>query len=136
MPDFAVATTFFGKDKVSEVLPELMEEDYNHIIDLHKNIRSKQVISNLKKSSSTFNKINIAKWLIVNFKKDRLPDVHIVDRYFETVQNLGVKNDNKGLDYFIPGKNEVDLKDLPQQFHEASAQFRCHGKPHKEQLQQ
>ncbi len=82
---------FTINDKVSEVLPELMEEDYNHIIDLHKNIRSKQVISSLKKPSTAFNKINIAKWLIVNLKIDRLPNVHIVDRYFETVQSLGVK---------------------------------------------
>jgi ADP-heptose:LPS heptosyltransferase len=105
------------KEKVTEIAVELQSENYDHIIDLHKNIRSKQVISSLKKPSSAFNKINIAKWLIVNFKIDHLPNVHIVDRYFETVQSLGIENDKKGLDYFISKKNEVDLKNFPLQFH-------------------
>jgi nitrogen fixation NifU-like protein len=42
-----------------------------------------------------------------NFKKNKLPNIHIVDRYFETVQSLGVKNDSKGLDYFINEKDEM-----------------------------
>ncbi|MBU6343262.1 MAG: glycosyltransferase family 9 protein, partial [Bacteroidetes bacterium] len=31
-----------------------------------------------------------------------LPDVHVVDRYFEAVKPLKVINDGKGLDYFLP----------------------------------
>jgi heptosyltransferase-2 len=50
---------------------------------------------------------------MVNLKINRLPDVHIVDRCFQAVEKLGVKNDNKGLDYFIPARDEVDLKLLP-----------------------
>jgi len=107
---------FTIKDKVSEVLHELRGETYDQIIDLHKNIRSKQVISKLNKHSSSFNKINIAKWLVVNFKIHRLPNIHIVDRYFETIQNLDVRNDLKGLDYFIPEKDIVSLDFLPDQF--------------------
>jgi ADP-heptose:LPS heptosyltransferase len=104
------------EEKVSEVVPELKSENYDHIIDLHKNIRSKQVLSKLNKPSSALNKINVAKWLIVNFKINRLPAIHIVDRYFETTKTLHVKNDEKGLDYFIPEKDEVDLKTLPTNF--------------------
>jgi hypothetical protein len=33
-----------------------------------------------------------------------MPHVHIVDRYLATTATLGIKNDNKGLDYFIPEK--------------------------------
>lgn len=104
------------EEKVGEVVSELKSENYDHIVDLHKNVRSKQVISKLGKPSSTFDKINIAKWLIVNFKINRLPNVHIVDRYFDAVKSLEVKNDLLGLDYFITEKDEVDLKTLPTNF--------------------
>ena len=63
--------------------------------------------------SYRFNKINLAKWLMVNFKIDRLPNVHIVDRYLATLKPLGVKPDSLGLDYFIPEKDEVERDWLP-----------------------
>ena len=99
--------------KISEVIPNLRKENYDRLIDLHKNFRSKGIIINLRKPSSTLNKINFEKWLMVNLKINRLPKVHIVDRYFEAVSGLGIRNDGLGLDYFIPAKDEVDLKTLP-----------------------
>ena len=102
--------------KTDEVIADLKKESYFHIVDLHKNIRSKGVILKLKKPSSTFSKINVKKWLIVNLKINMLPELHIVNRYFKAVEKLGVKNDNKGLDYFIPENDEVDLKTLPATF--------------------
>jgi ADP-heptose:LPS heptosyltransferase len=100
-------------EKIDEIIPELKKENYDLVIDLHKNFRSKGVILKLKKPSTSFNKINIEKWLIVNLKINRLPKIHIVDRCFQAVETLGVKNDNQGLDYFIPAKDEVDLTLLP-----------------------
>jgi ADP-heptose:LPS heptosyltransferase len=38
-----------------------------------------------------------------------LPKSHIVDRYLDTVKFLDVKNDFKGLDYFIPSQDEVTI---------------------------
>jgi len=107
---------FTIENKIDEVIAALKKESYFHIIDLHKNFRSKGVILKLKKSSSSFNKINVKKWLVVNLKIDKLPPVHIVDRYFQAVEKLGIKNDGKGLDYFIPQKDEVDLKTFLQLF--------------------
>ena len=49
---------------------------------------------------------------MVNLKINRLPKVHIVDRYLQTVKKLGVQNDGAGLDYFIPTKDEVDVSTL------------------------
>ncbi len=108
--------TYSIKKDVKEVIPALKAEHYDVIIDLHKNIRSLQVRSALGVKSYSFDKINLAKWLIVNFKINRLPDKHIVDRYLAATAILGVKNDGKGLDYFIPKDQEVDLNDLAQQF--------------------
>jgi ADP-heptose:LPS heptosyltransferase len=39
--------------------------------------------------------------------------MHIVDRYFEAAAPLGVKNDGKGLDYFIAPENNVSVEMLP-----------------------
>jgi ADP-heptose:LPS heptosyltransferase len=57
----------------------------------------------------TFPKLNLQKYLLTRFGIDRMPDVHIVDRYLETVRALGVSNDGRGLDYFIAPAEEVDL---------------------------
>ena len=102
---------------ISEVSAELKKENYDFVVDLHHNLRSAQLKSILGKNSKSFPKLNIEKWLMVNLRINKLPNTHIVDRYFETVKSLGVKNDSKGLDYFIPKKDEVDIKTLPIEFH-------------------
>ena len=95
--------------KVIEVLPKLKAENYDLIVDLHNNLRSRQVKWVLKAKSKTFDKINRQKWLMVNLKVNRLPVIHIVDRYLKTVKDLGVVNDYAGLDYFIPPTDELKL---------------------------
>ncbi len=100
----------FSIDKrVSEVIELLKKEGYDAVIDLHGNLRTLQVKWQLGVRSSTFDKLNFEKWLITNVKINRLPNVHIVDRYLKTIEFLGVKNDGKGLNYFIPKQDEVDL---------------------------
>lgn len=90
-----------------DLIPKLKAEGFDFIADLHKNLRSGYVRLMLGKPSGTFTKLNIRKWLIVNFKWDLLPGKHIVDRYFSAVHKLGVKNDGQGLDYFILSADEV-----------------------------
>ena len=98
--------------EISEALPQLKAESFDYIIDLHNNLRSRRVRMALGKKTFTFDKINLQKWLIVNFKINRLPEVHIVDRYLAAVQGLGVGNDGRGLDYFVPPQEEVSLSDF------------------------
>ncbi len=94
----------------TEALPQLKKENYDFVIDLHNNLRSTRLKLALGKKSSTFKKLNIKKWLAVNLKsKTALPDVHIVQRYLEAAASLGVKDDGKGLDYFISEKDAVDI---------------------------
>ncbi len=102
------------KEIFSETIAEIKEERYDYIIDLHNNLRTKRIKSRIGILCFKFNKLNIEKWLLVNFKINKLPDVHIVDRYLETVKIFDVKNDNKGLDYFIPISDEIDLNILPE----------------------
>ena len=102
----------FEKD-FTEVLPQLKKENYDFVIDLHNNLRSTRLKLALGKKSSTFKKLNVKKWLAVNLKsKTALPDIHIVQRYLEASAPLGVKDDGKGLDYFISEKDSVDFSSI------------------------
>lgn len=99
--------------KAQEVLPALKAEAYDAIIDLHHNLRSWQVKWALRQVPAyAFDKLNWQKWLLVRFKINRLPDVHIVDRYLATVAPLGVSNDGQGLDYYIKPGDEVNTSGL------------------------
>lgn len=96
-----------------EIIPHLRSEGFDFIADLHKNYRSAYVKRRLGVKSASFPKLNLRKWLTVNLKLNVLPDVHIVDRYFDAVGPIGIRNDGKGLDYFIPAEDEVSLAGLP-----------------------
>ena len=95
------------------MMHQLQTEQYDYVIDLHHNLRTWKVKQALKVKSFSFNKLNIEKWLLTALKINRLPAMHIVDRYLETVKSFGVVNDGKGLDYFIPEKGMLKSHDLP-----------------------
>ncbi len=93
--------SFFFDNDLFALARKLKTEKYSLIIDLHNNLRSRILSFLLGVKVKRFNKLNIAKWLLVNFKIDTMPDVHIVDRYLNTAKTLKVKNDGAGLDFFI-----------------------------------
>ena len=99
------------------IVHELKQENYDYIIDLHHNLRTLRLKKDLGIRSFPFNKLNIQKWIYTNLKWNMMPDVHIVDRYMKTVESFGVTNDGEGLDYFIPGKDEVKQSDIPVSHH-------------------
>jgi ADP-heptose:LPS heptosyltransferase len=97
-------------ENVDDVIAELKNENYDAIVDLHHNLRSQRIKLALSKPSTSFAKLNLQKWVMVNFHIDRLPAVHIVDRYLDTVAHLGIKKDQHGLDFFIPAESHVDIQ--------------------------
>ena len=101
---------------LNELIPQLKSADFDYIIDLHHNLRSSIVKHRVRAVSFSFYKANFEKWLMVNFKINRLPKVPIVDRYLDTVSLFDIKNDENGLDFFIDQKDEVDVKLLPESF--------------------
>jgi len=101
------------KDDISEIYDQLKAENFDVVIDLHKNLRSLRLKQKLGCKSFSFNKINLQKFMAVNFKQlNKLPNKHIVERYFETVAGIGVVNDGKGLDHFIHANDRVDATAL------------------------
>ncbi len=100
---------------IKEKAEELKYEHFDYVIDLHRNIRTARLKNRLKIISFSFNKLNWEKWLLVNFKKNKMPDVHIVDRYLDTLNVFNIVNDHKGLDYFIPEKDEVNISTISEE---------------------
>ncbi len=96
-----------------KTISELCKEGFDYIVDLQKNFRSCRIRLSLGVPSASFPKLNFRKWLLVNFKLDLMPDVHVVDRYFKAVEKLGVRNDGKGLDYFLQEEDMVSPDSLP-----------------------
>ncbi len=108
-----VSKVYTIEKSTNEVVGDLKDEAYDYIIDLHRNLRSSRVKSALKVLSFTFKKYNFQKWLLVNFGIDRMPNMHIVDRYMETVKAFSIKDDGEGLDYFIPEDEKVPDDKIP-----------------------
>lgn len=109
-----IAKVHVMEKTVQDALPELEKIQFDYIIDLHRNIRSSVVKRRLKSLAFTFRKLNFQKWLWVNLGINRMPDMHIVDRYMETLRGFGVQDDGQGLDYFIP--TNTPQPSLPSSF--------------------
>ncbi len=103
-------------ENISELISELKNERFDYVIDLHQNFRSNRIKSGLNVTSFTFEKLNIQKFLLVNFKLNRLPAGHIVDRYMKTISVFDVVNDGEGLDFFIPENENYNKELLPGSF--------------------
>lgn len=103
------------KKSLSETVKELKLEHFDYVIDLHRNIRTARFKNKLRIISFSFEKLNWEKWLLVNLKKNKMPDVHIVDRYVDTLKVFDVNNDQKGLDFFIPEKDEVNVSEISEE---------------------
>jgi ADP-heptose:LPS heptosyltransferase len=116
----------------------LKAERFDAVIDLHHNLRTARIKRALGVPAHSFPKLNIEKWLLVNLRIDRMPRIHIVERYLSTLAQLGVKNDGKGLELFMPAEREVPIASLPalhQSGYTALAIGAAHGTkrlpPHK-----
>jgi len=101
---------------INEVIADLKKENYDYVIDLHNNLRTQILKFRLGVPSRSFNKLNMEKFMLTSFKMDSLPEVHIVDRYLDAVTNLGVKNDNEGLDFFLSDADKVELNLFPKDY--------------------
>lgn len=109
----------FNKE-LDEVLPQLMNEKFDYVVDLHKNVRTLRLKKKLKTKSFSFDKLNVNKFLLTALKINRMPKAHIVDRYMETVKSFNITNDGEGLDYFTDPTSEDNFlefsKNLPDKY--------------------
>lgn len=115
-----------NETNLGEIIKTLKSENFDFIIDLHNSLRSRFIYNRLRRPGATFPKLNFKKFLLTKFHINTLPDAHIVDRYFKAAKHLEIRNDQKGLDYFIPEQERTDFK-LPEGFESSFIAFAIGG---------
>ena len=95
------------KPTLAETIKEIKTEHYDYIIDLHSNLRTALIKLKTGIKSSTYKKQRLRKWLSLKFNLKLVPPVHLVDRYMKTVTFLGVKNDEKPIDYYVRADHQL-----------------------------
>ncbi len=105
---------YYFSDDLGQLIKELKTERYDYIIDLHKNFRTLRIRLSLWQSKTlAYHKLSFEKFILTRFHINTMPGRHIVDRCVDALAPLGVANDGRGMDYFIPEKSQVHVTDIP-----------------------
>lgn len=100
----------FSKDEsIKNLLADLNENNYEVVIDLQNNRRSRKFVDDLGIVTYSFNKPSLAKFLLVKMKINLLkPIKSIPERYAESIPDL--KLDEQGLQLALPVKLESGIE--------------------------
>ncbi|HEX5026912.1 MAG TPA: glycosyltransferase family 9 protein [Agriterribacter sp.] len=103
------------EEDIRPIIKDIRLEEYDYIIDLHKNWRTLRIYfeTDLKTKWLSYNKLSIQKFLLTKLGINMMPGIHIAQRCLNALQPVGVKDDGKGLDYFIPPAEQIEMSDLP-----------------------
>lgn len=104
---------YYLGDNLYGLIRQLRAERYDYVVDLQNGFTAHLIKAMLGTRTYSVDKPGLRTWLYVRWKINTLTSQHVVDRYLETVQPLGVENDELGLDYFIPYKDQVEADWLP-----------------------
>lgn len=110
------------RPRLEDSILEIKNEHYDHLVDLHNNLRTSIIKFRTGIPSTTYNKQRILKWISLKIKKNLVPPVHLVDRYFKAVSFLGVENDRQPIDYFIKQPHQLTSL-LPPDFQNGFVAF-------------
>lgn len=106
---------YYTKD-LGALAKELRDEEFDYIIDLHKNLRTWLLgykLINAKAVWLSYHKLSVQKFILTKLKINLMPKRHIALRCIDALQLLGVTDDGKGLDYFINTSDHIKDNDLP-----------------------
>ena len=106
---------YFDKD-LTATINQLKACNFDYIIDMHKNYRTYQIQKALGVPSLSYEKLSLQKFLLTKLHINFMPVRHIADRSLDALSSLGVVNDGKGLDYFIPKETALNATALPASF--------------------
>ncbi|MBI4548403.1 MAG: glycosyltransferase family 9 protein [Ignavibacteriae bacterium] len=99
-----IVLTSSEKEEIKALKATIRNIHYDLLIDLHHSLRSFYIrLFSGVRHVRTVNKRVIARFFLVNFKWNFYRNVvSVADRYLKTVEQLGVRDDGKGLELFIP----------------------------------
>lgn len=95
------------KPSLSDTINEIKAEKYDHIVDLHNNLRTTIIKLRTGIKATTYKKQPIRKWLSLKFKLKLIAPTHLVDRYLEATKPIGVINDGQPIDYYVKAEHEL-----------------------------
>ena len=102
----------FLSDSFSSFKNEVKKERFDYIIDLHNNLRTRRLTLGSLAKIARFNKLNVRKWLFTKWKLKVMPNVHVVDRYMDTLMVLGIHSVNQTRNTFtVPLSNRVIMRE-------------------------
>ncbi len=105
------------KDSLTEVLSKLKNENMDVVIDLHNNLRSRQVKSALKAKNYTLQKDRLRLFLLTKLNINRVKERHIVYRFLDVVKPLGIAVEAPAPQTYIPDTISAHLPyTLPAHF--------------------
>jgi ADP-heptose:LPS heptosyltransferase len=96
---------------VLECAKMLRKARFDLIVDLHRSIRSRLICFLLGVKYIVIRKQPIKKWLFLKLGIDRLHDQHVIDRTFQVLGEIGVENDDKGMEFHIADKGISEERD-------------------------
>lgn len=105
---------YFDKN-IRQTIREIRAEKFDCIIDLHKNWRTLRIYleTDIATKWLSYRKLSVQKFLLTRLGINTMPGIHISQRCLNALRPLGVKDDGKGLDYFIPKGEEIEITELP-----------------------
>ena len=99
--------------ELATTIEALKAIDFDFVIDLHKNLRTYKIKRALGVPSFSYKKLSWQKFLLTKLHLNFMPTRHISERCVDTLAPLGVINDGKGLDYFVPNQITLPSTALP-----------------------
>ncbi len=108
-----ITKTYMLDESELLMMHELEIEAYDLLIDLQNNHLSNKVKHQLANKHFTVPVQLFKEWVYTNLHINLLANTHFVQNSFTAIAKLNVLNDGKGLDYFIPAKDELKQSDIP-----------------------
>jgi lipopolysaccharide heptosyltransferase II len=97
-----------GKGELSRIRKFVKQNNYTHILDIQKNIRSVFITAGSGAIVTSFSKKLLERDLLIRFGRNIYKEIKPVYlRYFESAEALGIKYDGKGTDVF-PALSEAE----------------------------
>ena len=102
-----------GFNGLRQLKNSIQREQYDLIIDIHNNLRSRYLCAGLGAFDVVkINKRVFARTMLVKFKMNLYRHVvSVADRYIEPVKKFGIENDGEGLELYIPDTTISKISD-------------------------
>ena len=100
-PNLSNIYSYESKSNNEELIKSLNQNNYDLVVDLQNNFRSRKIVSSILKPTLKFKKPSVKKFLLVNFKINLFNEIlSIPEMYSEKLK--GIELDETGLEFFYP----------------------------------